>query len=262
MQNDGKKCNYTVDEDGVALMTINYPPMNTLSRPVLADMQDAISRANADRSVRVVVLTGAGKAFIAGADINELLDKNTKKDGADFLINGQTVLNMIENSDKPYIAAINGFCLGGGMETALACHIRLSDESAQIGVPEIKLGIMPGYGGTQRTARFIGKSRTYELVLSGNFISGKQAEAYGIVNRAVPKGEAVPEAIKLAKSISSKSRMAVKNAMKAIKDGLDMEMMSALKFERELFGELCETQDKKEGVAAFLEKRNAKFNDK
>lgn len=256
-----KFCDYTVDESGVALMVINNPPMNTLGKPVLADMADAVTRANADREVRVVVFTGEGKAFIAGADINEFTPITTRKEGSDFLINGQSVLNLIENSEKPFIAAINGFCLGGGLETALACHIRLADETAQIGLPEIKLGIIPGYGGTQRTTRLIGKGRAYELILSGNFLTGKQAEVYGIVNRCTPRGMVVEEARKLATEISLRSRMAVKNAMRAVREGLDMEFMTALSFERNLFGELCETDDKKEGTSAFLEKRKPVFKD-
>lgn len=257
-----KFCDYTVDESGVALMVINNPPMNTLGKPVLTDMADAVTRANADREVRVLVFTGEGKAFIAGADINEFTPITTRKEGSDFLINGQSVLNLIENSEKPFIAAINGFCLGGGLETALACHIRLADETAQIGLPEIKLGIIPGYGGTQRTTRLIGKGRAYELILSGNFLTGKQAEVYGIVNRCTPRGMVVDEARKLATEISLRSRMAVKNAMRAVREGLDMEFMTALSFERNLFGELCETDDKKEGTSAFLEKRKPVFKDR
>ncbi len=257
-----KTCNYTVDESGIALMTINNPPMNALSRPVLEDMKDAISRANSDTAVRVVIFTGAGKAFIAGADIKQFLDIKSAKEGGDFLIPGQSILNLIENADKPYIAAINGFCLGGGLETALACHIRLADEAAQIGLPEIKLGIIPGYGGTQRTPRLIGKGRAYELILSGNFISGRQAETYGVVNRTVSSGTVVDEARKLAKAIAARGRIAVRNAMRAIREGTAMEFMAAQDFERGLFGELCMTDDKKEGVAAFLEKREPKISDK
>jgi len=257
-----KFCDYTVDEKGVALMVIKNPPMNTLARPVLEDIQNAVKRANADNSVRVIVFTGDGKAFIAGADINEFTPIKNKSEGSDFLINGQSVLNLIESSDKPYIAAINGFCLGGGMETALACHIRLADEKAKLGLPEIKLGIIPGYGGTQRTPRLIGRGRAYELILSGNFISGRQAELYGLVNRAVPEGHVVTEALALAAEIAGRGRVAVKNTMRAVREGVDMEMMTALSFERTLFGELCETEDKKEGTAAFLEKRNPSFTDR
>ncbi len=262
MSTDKKFCSYTVDDRGVALMVVNNPPMNTLSQNVLSDIRETVIRANADPAVRAVVFTGEGKAFIAGADINEFVPKNTKKDGAGYLEKGQEMTNLIENSDKPYIAAINGFCLGGGMETALACHIRLADETAQIGLPEIKLGIIPGYGGTQRSARLIGKGRALELILTGNFISGRQAELYGIVNRAVPKGQVVEEAKSLAAAIASRSRCAIKNALRAVSEGPAMEFTKAMSFERELFGELCETADKKEGIAAFLEKREAKFTDR
>ena len=261
-QSGGKTCSYTVDERGIAIMTINNPPMNTLSQPVLQDMKSAILAANTDPAVRVVVFTGAGKAFIAGAEIREFLNVNTVKEGDALLQNGQGILNLIENADKPYIAAINGYCLGGGAETALACHIRLADENAQIGLPEIKLGIIPGYGGTQRTPRLIGKGRAYELILSGNFLNGRQAELYGLVNRATPAGQVVEEATKLAAAIAARGRIAVKNAMRAIKEGVLKEFMEAQAFERQLFGELSQTEDKKEGVAAFLEKREARFRDR
>ena len=256
-----KKCHYSI-EKGIALLTIDNPPMNALNHVVLNDMRDAIAKLIEDDSVRVVVVTGAGKAFVAGADINEIKVQNTKEDGANFLKNGQDVLNIIENADKPFIAAINGYCLGGGLELALACHIRLADESAQLGLPEIKLGIIPGYGGTQRSTRLFGKGAAYELILSGNFISGKQAELYRVVNRATEKGKVVDEAKELAKAIASRSRLAIKAAMQAIAQGSTMEFYTALTFERELFGQLCETEDKKEGISAFLEKREPKFKDK
>lgn len=257
-----KKCGYTVDEHGIALMEINNPPMNALSTPVLSDIRETVMKAINDDSVRVVVFTGAGKAFIAGADITEVKAQNRAVDGSTYLENGHDLFNLIENAEKPFIAAINGFCLGGGMEFALACHIRLADETAQLGLPEIKLGIIPGYGGTQRTPRYIGKGRALELVLSGNFITGKTAETYGLVNRATPKGQVVDEAKQLAKAIASRSRLAVRAAMKAVREGMEMDMLPAQKFERELFGTLCETDDKKEGVAAFLEKREPAFKDK
>ncbi len=260
--NEGKKCYYSVDDKGIALMEINNPPMNALSTPVLQDIKDTIAKALADNAVRVVIFTGFGKAFIAGADINEIKALNTAKAGSTYLINGQDILNMIEKGDKPFIAAINGFCLGGGMELALACHMRLADESAQIGLPEIKLGIIPGYAGTQRTPRLIGRGRAYELVLSGNFITGSQAELYGLVNRAVPKGQAVEEAKKLAAPIAAKSRMAIRGAMQSIREGLFMDYYEAQKNEREIFGTLCETADKNEGVDAFLNKREPSFKDK
>lgn len=256
-----KKCSYTVT-DGVAVMTVDNPPMNALSAPVLADIEASVREAIADDAVRVVVFTGAGdRAFIAGADIKEFGVLVDKASGSTFLKTGQDITNLIAGSDKPFIAAVNGFCLGGGLEYALACHIRLADEKAQIGLPEIKLGVIPGYGGTQRTPRFIGKSRALELILSGNFLNGAQAADYGLVNRVVPAGTVVEEALKLGKTIAAKSRMAIKAALKAVNQGFDMSLEDGLVLERECFGEMCETKDKEEGVAAFLEKREPEFKD-
>lgn len=257
-----KKCSYTTS-DGVAVMTVDNPPVNALGEKILNDIKDAVTQALNDDEVRVVVFTGAGKkAFIAGADIKEFVDLNNKEDGTVFPKFGQDITNLIENSDKPFIAAINGFCLGGGLEFALACHIRLADEKAQIGLPEIKLGLIPGYGGTQRTPRLIGKARSLELILSGNFLNGKQAAEYGLVNRVSEEGKVLFDAIELAKTIATKSRMNIKAALKAVNQGITMGFDAAMKFERELFGELCESDDKREGVAAFLEKRDANFTDK
>ncbi|MBN2078801.1 MAG: enoyl-CoA hydratase/isomerase family protein [Spirochaetes bacterium] len=249
-------CSYTVDADGVALMVINNPKMNALSTPVIKDIRAAVEKALDDDSVRVVVFTGEGRAFIAGAEIGEFTDLNTQKEGSDWLKPGQELLNLIENGDKPFIAAINGFALGGGTELALACHIRIADETAQMGLPEIKLGIIPGFGGTQRAPRLFGTGRAYELILSGNFISGKQAAEYGLVNRAVPQGEAVNEAKKLAAAIALRGRPAIRAALEVIRKGIVMEFNAALKLERDMFGRLCETDNKREGVAAFLEKRD------
>jgi len=257
-----KKCSYTVS-DGVAIMTVDNPPVNALSAPVLADIHEAVQNALADDTVRVVVFTGAGdKSFIAGADISEFGILTDKESASGFLEFGQDVTNLMEAADKPFIAAVNGFCLGGGMEFAMACHIRLADEKAQIGLPEIKLGIIPGYGGTQRTPRFIGKARALELILSGNFLSGAQAADYGIVNRVTPAGTVLEEAVKLAKTIAAKSRMNIRAALKAVNQGMEMPLMDGMKLERDLFGELCESEDKVEGVTAFLEKRASKFSDR
>ena len=255
-------CSYTVDGQGIALMVINKPPMNALSTPVIKDIKEAVEKALKDDAVRLVVFTGEGKAFIAGADITEFTDLNTQKAGSDWVKQGQDLLNIIENADKPFIAAINGYALGGGTEVALACHIRLADETAQMGLPEIKLGIIPGFGGTQRAPRLFGTGRAYELILSGNFISGKQAAEYGLVNRCVPKGEVVNEAKKLAAAIALRGRPAIKTAMDVVRKGVTMDFNDALKMERDSFGTLCETENKREGVAAFLEKRDPVPKDK
>lgn len=254
-------CDYTVDQWGVALMKINNPPMNALSTEVINAVKDTVNRVLEDSEARVVVFTGEGRAFIAGADITEVEKLNTAKDGSDYLVNGQDLLNTIENSDKPFIAAINGFALGGGLEFALACHIRIADEKAQLGLPEIKLGIIPGYAGTQRTPRLIGTGRALELILSGNFIKGPRAAEYGLVNRVSPEGESVNEAIALAKAIAAKGRPAVKTAMTAVREGIKMDLADAQVMERNSFGELCETENKKEGVSAFLEKREPSAKD-
>jgi enoyl-CoA hydratase/carnithine racemase len=248
-------CTYTV-ENGVALMLINNPPMNALSTRVINEIRECVTKALADTAVRVIVFSGEGKAFIAGADISEFTDLNKKQEGSDWLKNGQELLNLIEGADKPFIAAINGYALGGGTELALACHMRIADETAQMGLPEIKLGIIPGFGGTQRSPRLIGTGRAYELVLSGNFISGKQAAEYGLVNRSAPKGEAVNEAKKLAGAIALRGRPAIKAAMEVIRKGTATNFPDALKMERDAFGSLCETDNKREGVAAFLAKRD------
>jgi len=260
--NEGSRCSYTVNDTAVALMEINNPPMNALSWSVLGEIRDTLLKAMHDEEVRVIVFTGAGKAFIVGADISELNDFTTAREGAESLINGQELSNLMMSADKPIIAAINGFCLGGGMEMALACHIRLADETATLGLPEIKLGIIPGYGGTQRTPRLIGRSRALELILSGNFINGKQAEAYGLVNRAVSKGTVVEDALKLAEAISSKSRIAIQAAIRAVCEGSAMDLHTGMKLERELFGICYASEDKKEGASAFMEKRTPKFRDR
>ncbi|HVN72117.1 MAG TPA: enoyl-CoA hydratase-related protein [Desulfomonilia bacterium] len=260
--NEGTRCHYSVNEAGVALMEINNPPMNALSGVVLDDIRDTLRKALADKEVRTIVFTGVGKAFIAGADITELNNYQTAQEGADWLIKGQELTNIFMNADKPVIAAINGFCLGGGMEMALACHIRIADETATLGLPEIKLGIIPGYGGTQRTPRLIGAGRALELILSGNFVNGRQAEQYGLVNRAVDKGTAVEEATKLAAAIASKSRVAVQAGIRAVMEGCAMDLSCGMKLEREQFGTCYASEDKKEGTTAFLQKREPKFKDR
>jgi len=255
-------CNYTVDENGIALMIIDNPPMNALSTSVLNEIRESVKKALADDAVRVVIFTGAGKAFIAGADIKELEKNNDKDVTVKYLENGHDLFNLIENADKPFIAAINGYALGGGCELALSCHMRIADETAQLGLPEIKLGVIPGYGGTQRTPRHVGLARAYELVLSGNFISGAVASEWGLVNHAAPRGESVNEAKKLALAIAKKGRPAVKVAMDVLRKGLVLEKYEGQKYEREGLGHLAGTENKKEGIAAFFEKREPRAIDR
>ena len=235
MSTEKKYCDYTVDERGVALMAVNNPPMNTLSQGVLADIKDAIKRANADPAVRAVVFTGEGKAFIAGADINEFVPKNTKKDGASYLENGQEMTNLIENSDKPYIAAINGYCLGGGLELAMACHIRICSDRARLGQTEVSLGLIPGWGGTQRLTRLVGKGKALEVILTADMITAQEAYRIGLVNKVVPSGAVLKEARDLARKIAGRSRLPIAAVLRAVFAGSQVPLEDGLRIEGEQF---------------------------
>ncbi len=247
-------CTYTVNDKGIAVMTINNPPMNALAGSVIQDIKKAVEDAIADDSARVVIFTGEGAAFIAGADLKEVA-QSTPEESVDYLAKGQEVFSIIENCDKPFIAAINGFCLGGGLEFAMACHMRLADEKAKFGLPESSLGMMPGFGGTQRAPKLAGKARALEVILSADMISADRAAQYGLINRAVPAGTVMEEAMKLAGSIARKGRPAVKAIFKVINEGLEMPMDKGQELERNLVGELRKTENNKEGITAFLEKR-------
>jgi enoyl-CoA hydratase len=250
-------------EDGVATLTINNPPANTLNLAVMTKLEAAIDGLIADPAVKTAVVTGAGNMFVAGADIREIAGLSSAEQGRDVTRKGQAILDKIERSPKPIIAAINGlFCLGGGLELAMACHMRVASERVRMGLPEIDLGIMPGFGGTQRLPRIVGPSKAAELILTGDKITGAEAKTIGLVNKAVPEGEVLKQAQGLAKKIASKSQAAVRAAMTAIGHGLVSSLAAGLQDESELFGSLCETADMKEGVKAFLEKRHPKWIDK
>jgi len=222
----------------------------------------ALGQAKLDENVRVVILTGAGeKAFIAGADINELAQQ-TPVDGKEMSIFGQGVLRILETMGKPSIAAINGFALGGGCELALACSIRLASRNAKLGQPEVKLGILPGYGGSQRLARLCGKGAAHELVLGGDMISADEAMRIGLVNHVYEPAELIPAAEALAKKIAANAPLAVQYAMEAIEHGMEMPQEEGLFLEATLFGLCCATEDMREGTRAFLEKRAAQFKGK
>jgi enoyl-CoA hydratase len=250
-------------EDGVATVTINNPPANTLTLGVMTALEAAIDGLIADAAVKTAVVTGSGNMFIAGADIREIAGLDSAVKGRAVTLKGQAIFTKIEQSPKPVIAAINGlFCLGGGLELAMACHMRVASERVRIGLPEIDLGIMPGFGGTQRLPRIVGPSKAAELILTGDKITGVEAKAIGLVNKAVPEGEVLKQAQGLAKKIASKGQAAVHAAMMAIGRGLASPLAAGLEKEAELFGTLCETADMKEGVKAFLEKRHPKWADK
>jgi enoyl-CoA hydratase len=250
----------TENKDGILWITIDRPKVrNALNAKTVEEIASAFASARSDDSVHAIIVTGAGeKAFVAGADINELATM-TPVSGKFVSEQGQSVFLQIERFPKPVIAAINGFALGGGCELALACHIRIASENAQIGLPEVTLGIIPGYGGTQRMARLVGKAKAFELICTGDRVSAAEAERIGLVNRVVPADQLLAAAEELAKRIASRSPVAVRAAMEAINHGIDMPFEEGQLLEATLFGLLCATEDMKEGMAAFLEKREARF---
>ena len=236
-------------------------PANVLSQSVLKELDQVFRELEEDEYVRVAVLTGSGRFFCAGADIKELAEVSTAHRGTEFASHGQVLLNRIERLDKPVIAAINGTCVGGGLELALACHMRVAAAGVALGLPEIKLGLIPGFGGTLRLPRIIGASQAAELILTGELITAEQALVLGLVNRVVPAQDLLQETMAIAAKIAEKGRLAVRAAMRAIRSGLDRPLAQGLVREAELFGGVCETPDKKEGIQAFLEKREPKFAD-
>jgi enoyl-CoA hydratase len=253
--------NLLIERDGaVAIVTVNRPKvLNALNRPTLDELRRAMLALKHDDSVRVVIITGAGdRSFVAGADINEL-SVQTPISGRDHAMRGQHVLDLIENMGKPVIAAINGYALGGGCELAMACTIRVAADSAKLGQPEINLGIMPGYAGTQRLARLVGRGRALELLLTGEQIPAQEAHRLGLVNRVVPAAELLAEARKLASVLASKAPVAARFIIDAVNKGLQMPFADAQVFEATLFGLVATTEDMREGTRAFLEKRQPEF---
>ncbi len=256
--------NLLVEYDGaVATITINRPKvLNALNTRTLDELGGAMVALASDDRVHVVILTGAGdKSFIAGADINEL-SVQTPIGGRDHAMRGQRVLDLIENLGKPVIAAINGYALGGGCELAMACTLRVAADTAKLGQPEINLGIIPGYAGTQRLSRLIGRGRALELLLTGDQISATEAFRLGLVNRVVPAAELMGTVRALAASLAFKAPVAVRYIIDAVNKGLQMPFAEAQAFEATLFGLVSTTEDMREGTNAFLEKRKAEFKGK
>jgi enoyl-CoA hydratase/carnithine racemase len=250
-------------KNAIAYVTVNRPKvLNALNMATMEELGTAFLDIRNDTSIRVAILTGAGeKAFVAGADIGELA-KQDAVSGKEYAHRGQAVLDLIENLGKPVIARINGFALGGGCELALACTMRLASDNAKLGQPEVKLGIIPGYGGTQRLPRLVGKGLAMQMVLSGEMISAQEAHRMGLVNEVTPAAELVPRAEALAAKIIANAPLAVQYAMEAVNKGMEMTLAEGLFLEATLFGVCCSTEDKKEGTAAFLEKRAAQFKGK
>jgi enoyl-CoA hydratase len=246
--------------DGVARITVNRPDkLNALNGIVIAELGDAVTRIETDSAVRGVLITGAGnKAFVAGADINELTIQGATGGRARALA-GQQVFRRLERCGKPVVAAINGFALGGGCELAMACHLRVASETAKLGQPEVKLGIAPGYGGTVRLPRLVGKARALELLLTGEMIDAREAHRIGLVNRVVPADRLLPESEALIRTILGNGPLAVRACLEAVDAGLEIGVDEALLFEANYFGLLSATEDMREGTNAFVEKRKPTF---
>ena len=248
-------------KEGIAYVTVNRPKaMNALSNEVLDELYAAFTAVNNDPNVQVVILTGEGKAFVAGADISEMVNLTTL-DGRAMMIKGQNVMNLIESIDKPVIGAINGFALGGGLELAMACHFRIASENAKMGLPETSLGVIPGYGGTQRLAQLVGKGRAMEMILTAGMIDADTAKIYGLVNHVVPQEDLFSAYMTIATRIMKNSPVAISKAIEAVNanyisgvNGFDVEIKN--------FGDCFATDDFKEGTTAFLEKRKAEFKGK
>ena len=244
----------------IAYVTINRPKvLNALSKATIAEIKAVFEDARDDSTVRGVILTGAGgKSFIAGADINEVAT-DTPLQAEEKTRHGQAVMDLIENLGKPVIAAVNGFALGGGCETAMACTIRLAAESAKFGLPEVKLGIIPGYGGTQRLPRLVGKGRALQLILSGVMISAQEAYRIGLVNEVVPDAELITRAETILNQILANAPQSIRFALDAVNKGLETSVSEGLLLEASFAAICVSTEDKKEGTSAFLEKRAPHF---
>jgi len=247
-------------KNSIAYITVNRPKvLNALNMATMEELRAAFTDAKNDAAVRVVIMTGSGeKAFIAGADIGELA-KQDAVTGKEYTHRGQSVLDLIENLGKPVIACINGFALGGGCEIAMACTMRLASENAKLGQPEVKLGIIPGYGGTQRLPRLVGKGIAMQLVLAGEMITAQEAHRIGLVNEVTSPAELIPRAEAIAQKIVANAPLAVQYAMEAVNKGMEMTLPEGLYLEALLFSVACATEDKNEGTKAFLEKRPSQF---
>ncbi len=250
-------------KEGIAQVAVHRPDkLNALNGKTIDELFEAFDHLQGDGNVHVIILTGSGsKAFVAGADIKEL-STLSPHEGKLLSLKGQELTLVIERSRKPVICAINGYALGGGLELALSCHIRIASESAKLGLPEVTLGIIPGYGGTQRLPRIVGRGKALEMILTGAMIPAVEAEKMGLVNQVTPPEELIPTCEAMAKKMMENGPLALAMAIEAVERGYEMSLPEALKLEADLFGFLCATDDMKEGTKAFLEKRKAEFKGK
>ncbi|UFJ39132.1 enoyl-CoA hydratase [Brevibacillus humidisoli] len=250
-----------VIKNRVALVAIDHPPANALNKSTLTELEAMLDSLEQDQQVKVIVLSGEGRFFVAGADIKEFTALSGD-DAEAMAVAGQRVFNRIESYPKPIIAAINGACLGGGLELAMACHIRLAAAEAKLGLPELNLGIIPGYGGTQRLPRLVGRGKATQMILTSEMIGGDEAHRIGLVDAVYPLDQLLAEARQLAAAIADKSSVALRLALAAIQASTTETFEQGLAREAALFNEAFCSEDRKEGVAAFLEKRKPQFNDR
>ena len=248
--------------EGIAHITFNKPDtLNALSREVLNELQTAFEQVKNDSEVKVVILTGEGKAFVAGADISQMASY-AGVEGQDIIRQGSRIINNIELLDKPVIAAVNGFALGGGCELAMACDIRIASEKAQFGQPEVSLGIIPGFGGTQRLPKLVGKGMAKYMIMTGAYVKADEALRIGLVEKVVSPEELLPTCESIAKTIMSKAPIAIKTAKIAINNGMTLDVSTGIALESEAFGGPFCSEDRIEGMRAFLEKRTPEFKNK
>lgn len=250
-------------EGQIAIITMDHPPVNALDTTTIAELGKLLDEIQRDDTLKVIIITGAGKlAFSVGADIKEIAQSKSADEAKTIVSRGRTSINKIEELGKLVICAINGACLGGGNELAMAGDIRIASDKASFGQPEVNLGIIPGFGGTQRLARLVGIAKAKELILTGDIITSQEALRIGLVNKVVPEEEVLEQAKDLAKKILSKGQISIAMAMKAINQGVKLSLEKGLVLESKLFGQICHTEDMREGLKAFLEKRQPKFQDK
>jgi enoyl-CoA hydratase len=249
-------------KDGLAFVTANRPEaLNALNTALLAELDDVFSRIDAEAAVRAVILTGAGKAFVAGADIAQMKDLSTAE-SREMMKKGQRVMERIENVDKPVIAAVNGFALGGGCELAMACDIRFASDKAKFGQPEVNLGIMPAFGGTQRLPRLVGKGTAKYLIFGAEMIDAAEALRIGLVQKVFPAETLLAETERYARLLISKSPIGLKMAKRAVNAGINLDLPSGVAFELEAYVSVAASEDRREGMTAFLEKRPAQFKNR
>ena len=246
-------------EDGVAVATINRPPANALSRTLILEVDALLSQLENDVAVRVIVLHGEGRFFSAGADIKEFTSVTSRQEFSKLATKGQEVFERLERFHKPVIAAIHGAALGGGLELAMGCHMRFVTENAKLGLPELQLGLIPGFAGTQRLPRYVGMAKAAEMLLTSEPITGKEAVQYGLANKAFSDEELLPKTMELAKKIAKKSPGAMKAALEMLQFAKPASFYEGVQAEANLFGEVFVSKDAKEGIQAFMEKREPKF---